>query len=133
MIVADSSAIAALILKEPGWEKLATRLSKAVSTELAVKEVINAVIIAWQQGRINKEELKLKLEALKLLIDKNIKIIPQTKLITEATEIAINNNITIYDAIFISLAKTQNLPLLTKDKKQHETATKLGIPTTLIK
>jgi predicted nucleic acid-binding protein len=57
----------------------------------------------------------------------------QERYLTDAFEIAVNNHITIhitiYDALFIAVAKRRNLELITSDKKQADIAERLGVKT----
>jgi len=54
------------------------------------------------------------------------------KLLDEAFSIAVRRKTTIYDSIFIALAKRKGFPLLTSDKKQAEAAEEEGVQTTLV-
>jgi len=56
----------------------------------------------------------------------------QEQYLTDAFEIAVNNHITIYDALFIAVAKRRNLELITSDKKQAYIAERLGVKTILV-
>jgi len=47
--------------------------------------------------------------------------------LSDAFEIAVNNRITIYDALFIAVAKRRNLELVTSDEKQADIAERLGV------
>ena len=69
--------------------------------------------------------------AIKILYDllKNeaIIIVNQDEYLIEALKIANRNKITIYDSLFIALAKSKNLDLVTSDKKQYEITKKEGL------
>jgi predicted nucleic acid-binding protein len=56
----------------------------------------------------------------------------QERYLTDAFEIAVNNHITIYDALFIAVAERRNLELITSDKKQADIAERLGVKTILV-
>jgi predicted nucleic acid-binding protein len=54
-------------------------------------------------------------------------IVNQDEYLIEAFKIANRNKITIYDPLFIALAKLKNLELVTSDKNQYEIAKNEGI------
>ena len=56
----------------------------------------------------------------------------QEHYLVEAFEIALRNNITVYDALFVAMAKRKNLELATCDEEQAETAGKEGLRATLL-
>jgi Predicted nucleic acid-binding protein, contains PIN domain len=59
-------------------------------------------------------------------------VVNQDKYLIEAFKISIRNKITIYDSLFIALAKLNNLELVTSDRKQYEIAMKEGVNAQLI-
>ncbi len=128
MIVVDASALSAFILKEPGWERLAPYLIDSISVDHVVKEVVNTI---WKACKVRKyisvDDALRFYEVLNLLIDKNILLEPENEYMKTSLEIALNYNITVYDALYIALAVEKNLPILTLDKKQSRVAKDLGI------
>ncbi len=128
MIVIDASALAAFLLKEPIWKELAEYLKYAVSIDHIVKEVANTIWKAHMLRRIIDANNAIRLYRILLsMMDVNILIEAENKYMDEAFKIALKHNITVYDALYIALAKRKNLPLLTLDKKQARIAKKLGI------
>ncbi len=121
----DSSALTAFILKEPGWRSLTNYV---MNVDHVIKEVMNAIWRAQIRGIITREHsIKLR-DILMTLIGKNIVVEPEEKYIGKAFMIAIDNGITIYDALYIALAISRGgLPLLTLDNKQREVARRMGI------
>jgi len=67
------------------------------------------------------EDLAIKI-LYDLLKSEAIIIVNQDDYLMEAFKIANRNKITIYDSLFITLAKSMNLELVTSDKKQYEIA-----------
>ena len=59
-------------------------------------------------------------------------VVNQDKYLIEVFRISIRNKITIYDSLFIALAKLNNLELVTSDRKQYEIAMKEGVNAQLI-
>lgn len=130
MIAVDASALSAFLLKEPGWKRLATYLADAVSVDHIVKEVANAIWKACVVRKIISETDAVRLYGLlDSMINVNIVIEPEEDYIEEALRMALEHRITVYDAIYLALAKEKNVPLLTLDEKQAQTARKLGIET----
>ncbi|ALL00343.1 hypothetical protein Pyrde_0293 [Pyrodictium delaneyi] len=128
MIAVDASALSAFILKEPGWKKLALYLVNAVSVDHIIKEVTNAIWKACAVKKIISETDAVKLyKILDSMINVNIVIEPEEKYVEKALRIALGHRITVYDALYLALAREKNLPLLTLDEKQSSVAKELGI------
>ena len=133
MIVVDSSALAAFIRKEPGWERLVDYVKNSVSMDLAVKEVSNAIWKDYAVRKLIDYETALALfKIMSLLVGVNVVLEPEEKYIEEAFKIALKTDITVYDALYIALAKSKNLSLLTLDVKQRKTAEATGVKTVSI-
>ncbi|MET1159742.1 MAG: type II toxin-antitoxin system VapC family toxin [Thermoprotei archaeon] len=128
MRVIDASVIVAFLLKEPGWKDLGEIVKRGVSVDLVLKEVANAI---WKEyslrKRIDRETAVELYKVLTSLTTYNIELEPEHKYLEKAFEIALDNSITIYDALYIVLAKEKNLELATLNDKQARIARKLGI------
>jgi predicted nucleic acid-binding protein len=128
VIVIDASALAAFLLKEPGWKDLAPYLKNSMSVDMILKEVSNTIWKACTLKGIISMSQALKIyKILESMIGKNLILEPELKYLENALNIALTRKTTVYDALYISLAKTKNLPLVTLDKKQAETAKNLGV------
>ncbi len=128
MIVVDASALAAFILKEEGWEELARYLRRCVSVDHVVKEVANAIWRAFYlRKRMSLDEARYALRLLLKLVERSVEIYPEIRYLEKAFAISVEHGITVYDALYIALAKDRNLPLLTLDEKQRCIAKTLGI------
>jgi len=128
VIVVDASVLTAFILKEEGWEDLAGYLRRCVSIDHVVKEVANAIWRAFYlRKRISLDEARHALRLLLKLIEKNVELYPETQYLERAFVISAEYGITIYDSLYIALAKDKNIPLLTLDEKQRRVAKELGI------
>ena len=133
MIVIDASALAAYILREEGYPEIKEHLRfKTASLELAAKETVNAIYLAYRRGRINEEQACRALEALTHILDKAIQLFDQKHLLSNAFKVSIKHAITIYDALYIALAKELQARLLTRDYKQAKAAKEEGIEVILI-
>ena len=117
--------------KEEGWEKVDQIIEEGViNPDLSVKEVANALWKKILMGEMNEDF------AIKILYDllkrEAIIIVNQDEYLIEAFKTANRNKITIYEFLFISLAKSINLELVTSDIKQYEIAKNEGVNAHLI-
>ena len=127
--VIDSSTLAVFLLKEEGWKRMMEILrEKPYTIELAVKEVANLI---WKRAKLLKDIDESK--ALTILGDllelrrTALRIEPQDIYLSQALEIALKNDATIYDSLFIAQALAKKAILVTLDKKQAEIASRLGV------
>jgi len=128
--IIDGSVIAAFILQEPGWEKLASYLI-GWTLDIAFLETMNAIIKALRRGRINIEDTRLRIKALESLKTMNME--SALKLLPRIPELVLNSKLTVYDAAFIALAQEKTLPLVTLDRTQYEEAIRFGVPSILLR
>jgi predicted nucleic acid-binding protein len=129
--VIDSSSLVKFFSKEEDWEKIAKIIEEGVITlDLSIKEVANALWKKILMGEMN-EDIAIKI-IYDLLKGEAIIIVNQDEYLIEAFKIANRNKITIYDSLFIALAKSKNLELVTSDKKQYEIAKNEGVNAILI-
>jgi len=104
-----------------------------LTLDLAIKEVVNALLVAYRRGRITEEGTRIKLKALQALVSKNLGVAGQVEIIDDAFRMALRSDtLTIYDALFIALARKRGLPLFTVDRMQYEEALANGVPASLI-
>ncbi|MBO3754631.1 MAG: type II toxin-antitoxin system VapC family toxin [Candidatus Brockarchaeota archaeon] len=129
MIVADSSAIIAFFLREEGWGELSKYMATTTSIDHAVKEFYNAVWKAVNIKRISVEDAPRVLALFKDYVKRNMELRREEEYTDKAFEIALENGITIYDALYITLALEERGSLLTLDDKQRHVSKRLGITT----
>ena len=133
MNVIDASALAKFILKEKGWEEVAEELKAGtLSVDLVVKEVANAVWKRFREGAVSLEESKIMLKALKEILEKAVRVEGELTYLDGAVEMTFNRDITIYDSLYIAMAKEKGLRLLTADKTQASVATAENVATILL-
>jgi predicted nucleic acid-binding protein len=93
--------------------------------DISLAECLNVI---WKHTNLLKDldpkEANLAIEDLTKLYD-DLAITPTRELKDLAIHIAISQNITVYDALFIAAAQRMNAPLYTADKKLCEKADKL--------
>jgi len=131
--VIDSSALAKFLLKEEGWKRVEEIIvEKPFTLDLAIKEVANAI---WRRvvllHDIDIEKVLTLLNHL-LELKKVLRVEPQDQYIVQAFTIALENNIAVYDALFIAQAMIKKATLVTSDKRQFDVAQKLGVEATYI-
>ncbi|MCJ7443019.1 MAG: type II toxin-antitoxin system VapC family toxin [Methanotrichaceae archaeon] len=122
--VLDSSVIAAMFFKEEASHRVLKDLSgcEAITVDLAIVELGN---VAWKRVVLAGENKELAWEALEdglEFIVESCMLIKSIDLAKEAYEIAIKDNISFYDGLFLAAADREQAPLITLDKKLHEKA-----------
>jgi predicted nucleic acid-binding protein len=123
VIVIDASVVVKFILKEEGWNKVADFLKTGtISVDLVIKETVNAIWKRVMRKEISLEEAKSMFEAMKEILNKAVIIENEMDYIDEAFEISIKRNVTVYDSLYIALAKKKKLELLTADEIQAQVA-----------
>ncbi len=127
MIAIDASPLAKYVLREENWREVRNHLlNEPCSLNLALAEVSNAI---WKHsvlyGRISREQANKMFKALEKL-GEVVTFEPFEKYLENAVKIAMDRNITVYDALYIAQAKKIG-KLLTSDDKQRKIAEKLGI------
>ncbi len=125
--MADASLLASVILCEPGYEELLDYIKYCYSVDQVVKEVSNAIWKYYVRKLISLDDVRRKYEVLRRLAGVNIKLIDEGEVIDDAFKISLENNITVYDALYIALALRRKASLASLDKEQRAIALKLGI------
>ncbi|MET1159545.1 MAG: type II toxin-antitoxin system VapC family toxin [Thermoprotei archaeon] len=136
MIVLDASFLVKLILSEEGSRKARdlTRLwirkgEMLLTIDLALPEALNAV---WKHAlKIHDIDKGEAIEAVKDLLKlwTKLRIHSSKEIAEEAFKLALDEDITVYDALYIQLAKSTGAGLATFDKKIAEIAMKHNIIT----
>lgn len=127
MIVVDASALARLVLMERGHEEVAERVKGSSTVDHAIKEVGNAIWKAYARGYLAKEEATRRFANLTKLAKYVLWLTNEQDVIDDAFKIAIENKITMYDALYIALALREEAELLTADGTQAKAAEKLNV------
>ena len=134
MIAIDASALARFVIKEEGWQEVAEYLrAGTTSIDLVMKEVANAVWSRFNRNSTTLDEAKIMLGALREIQGKAVKLDEELKYLYAASDISFNRGITIYDSLYIALARERNLRLLTADKNQATAADAENVETILLK
>lgn len=121
-VILDSSAIAAIFFKEDSSDRVERVIKdySLVTVDLAIAEVAN---VAWKRVVLFNESEDVALHALSKsinFINTACEVIRSEQLLEDAFKIAIADNITVYDSLFIAAAERKNVPLLTLDGRLFE-------------
>lgn len=127
----DASALGKYLNRENGWEKVEEFLMEGcITIDLAFKEITN---MFWR--RVKMEELKVEqvISLIEAFLNSGIlRVYPQNTLLKEALELSVKLDMTVYDSLYISLAKKFNVDLITSDRLQAEKAEIIGIRAILV-
>ena len=129
-VVIDSSALVAYCLKEKACDagKISEILRNgAISPDIVLAETANAILIASRRGLIGIDTAKKALDSALQLTSINLRMISQSELVSDACDLAAETKLTVYDALFVFLAKKTKSSLASIDEGQLKVATKLGI------
>ncbi len=132
MKVIDSSALVKYFAREEGWEKVRQLIIEEgiITLELAFKELANSLWKKTLRGEIDyKDSLTIIRD---LAYYKPIRTDDQSKYIEEAFSIAVKHKLTVYDSLFIALAKTLGKELVTSDRRQTKIAIEEGVKVILV-
>lgn len=128
----DSNILVKLVLAEPGSKEARKSIEKFLrkgyslyTVDIALAEGLNAI---WKHVKIHKdlktEEAKSAVQDLTKIHDK-LNILTTHELSEETAEIALTQNITIYDSLYITATRKLKATLYTADRKLHNTAKKI--------
>jgi predicted nucleic acid-binding protein len=126
--VIDASAIAKYVLREKNWEQVRDYLvAEPRSLDLALAEVANAI---WKHQviyrKISSREASLLHEALQKLGADVLVLESFVGYLRGATEIAVEEKLTIYDALYLVQAQKYG-NFVTSDAPQRKIAMKLEL------
>jgi predicted nucleic acid-binding protein len=123
-VALDSSVLAAMFFKEEASQSALNAVAEPdlITLDLAAIEVGN---VAWKRAVLCDEDRDLMLKALQkcqTFISDACEVVRAEELVAEAYEISIAGKAAFYDSLFLALAKRENVPLLTLDKKMFNKA-----------
>jgi predicted nucleic acid-binding protein len=124
LIVIDASTVLSWMLPDE-VDEFARRSASDVLDQTAVvppifpSEVTNALVAAHRRGRIDRSIITDELGDLA-----NLPIVVESAAmtITDEIELAIKHGLTIYDAMYLALARRQRVTLVTRDKRLADAA-----------
>lgn len=130
MTVIDASALVAFVLREEQWESIEGVLHEGpTSVDLLPAEAADAVLTARQGKRLDDRDAMEALRAIQDLSEVTVTLAPNVPLLAGAWEIAREEEVTIYDAIYIALARRERAALASRDLAQLRAARSAGVRT----
>ncbi|WP_297501240.1 type II toxin-antitoxin system VapC family toxin [Thermococcus sp.] len=120
MIVVDASVLVKILLKEPGWEEISIDQNTAM-LDYALVGGMNAIWKAVKKRRATKETSRNLITALKLL-GGGMLIFEAKSFFERGLEIALKEDVTICDVLYMALAEALSAELHTADEKQYYAA-----------
>lgn len=132
MIVADASLIVALILREDNVADPVSVYDLLRTTQLSVPahwpaEVANALWTNKRRGRITAEMVSTAAAHL-MAFKPRIDAAPSVDRMPALVQFAERERLTVYDAIYVELALSNNATLATIDSDVRQCARRLDIP-----
>lgn len=126
-LVLDANILIKLVIAEPGSERVRTSITSFLrngyslhSLDLGLAESLNAL---WKHVKIHEdlttEDAKSAEEDLTRIYD-GLNILATRDLSKEALDIALTQNITIYDVFYIAAARKLKATLYTTDEKLYD-------------
>ena len=116
----DSSVVAKWVLPEADSPRAQQLVSDAASTggrlfilDLALPEVANAIWKRQRQRLITPEEARLACE---VLLHAQLEVVPASRVLPAALQIAIRYDRAVYDALFVALAEELQVRGVTADE-----------------
>jgi predicted nucleic acid-binding protein len=132
LIVVDASLIVALILREDNVPDPASVYDLLRTTQISVPahwpaEVANALWTNKRRGRITAEMISAAVEYL-VTFRPRIDTAPSIERLSALVQFAEREKLTVYDAIYVQLALSNNASLATIDGDVRDCARRLDIP-----
>lgn len=132
MFVLDCSVTMAWCFEDEASE-YADAVLRRLETEDAVVptlwhlEVLNVLLVAERRGRITTQQRQDFLKLLSQLVNLETDLLTTSISDTAVLELALQFNLSIYDAVYLALAITQKISLATQDKKLKVAAQACGL------
>ena len=124
----DASVIAKLIMREENYRRAAEEIEVHGETmDLALIEVSNVILKYYRRGELSLQEARERFRELQEL-SKSLKLASSREFLEQAFEIALENDLTIYDSLYIVGSDV----LITADAKQARKAERMGRQVTLV-
>lgn len=117
MIVVDSSVFASVVVKDEFHERCRAYLLQRdkATVDIAYAEVANVVWKHVKMGRIRASEAVRRVQLARKLIE-SARVFRSADLVEDAVDIAVRNDVAVYDALFIALAASLGAKLVTTDR-----------------
>lgn len=122
IVVADASAIASILVPEEQSacaERLLIGDYQLVAPDHLNVETYSVFLKSLRRGRLTSEELAGRLADFRRM---TIDFVPSSRYLDAALDLAKRGGCSIYDALYIAVAKAQAVPVVTHDRRLAEVA-----------
>lgn len=127
MPVIDSSIFASVVVKDEFYSDCKKYMTTRKATlDLAFAEAGNVIWKHVKMGRIVAEDAANRTGLLRRLINTS-KIFKAEEILEEAVKLAVDHDVTVYDALFITLAMKLEDRLVTTDRKLYDKLKETGL------
>lgn len=117
--VMDTSALVKFVLPEDHSDAVRHLINRHQTSDLTLLApdyiLVESANVLWKYAQRNNLTSEEAAEALDLVQQTDIVLVPQTHLLADALRFAVAVNITVYDALFSVLAQREKAPLITAD------------------
>jgi predicted nucleic acid-binding protein len=116
MLVLDASALAMMLLREAGWEKVFAMLAAEapIAPDLLVAELAN---VLWRKVRLGHRSPAEAEALLAGAMAPILRLVPMAPLRARALDLAMRRDHPAYDCFYVALAVREGVPLVTADHR----------------
>lgn len=130
--VIDTSALIRLFVPdgpaptglESFFRKVEQGVHLALAPELLVAELTNVLLKKIRMGELTETEGE---ELLQDLLAMPIRLLPHAAFMENALEVALQNSLTVYDALYLAVANQQNASIFSSDEQMVKVAKSLQL------
>ena len=119
--VIDTSALAKYVITEEYSDLVRQIVSLHEASEIQLTApdflLVECANVLWKNALRTGDPIEDVIAALNNLRGTNIRLVPQEDLLEEALRIALNMEITVYDALYCALAQRENAEIITEDRR----------------
>lgn len=130
--VIDTSVLAKYVITEE-YSDLVRRiisLHKASEIQLTAPDFlyVECANVLWKDALRTRSPIENVIAALNDLRGINIRLVPQEDVLEDALRLAVEINITVYDALYCALARRENAEIITEDRRLRNSLDRTDIP-----
>ena len=128
--VVDTSVVIAFLITEPYTDYARSLFnSLVVDDEIYIPEFcrLECTNVLWRHVRFNQMPPDKAEQLVSDLLELPLILADVSGLLIDALRIGLAHQLAVYDSLYLALAKSLNLPLITLDTKQELAASKSGV------
>lgn len=119
--VIDTSALVKYVLTEEYSDLVRHIVSLHEASEIQLTApdflYVECASVLWKNALRTGDPIEDVIAALNNLRGINIRLVPQEDLLDDALRLAVDINITVYDALYCALAQRENAGIITEDRR----------------